>query len=242
MNILLVDDEPLARERLTALLVELGGDYRVVAMAANGEQALQLCDELQVDLLLLDIRMPGIDGLTVAARLAEMATPPAVIFTTAYDEHALQAFEQNAVGYLLKPVRKQRLQQALEQAQRLTRPQLVALSVVQASSAPPLRSSYRGGLETLPIEAVIYLKAEAKYVVARHAGGELLLEESLKSLEGRYPEQLLRIHRNALVARQRLVALERGTNGGAWVRLQGCEERLEASRRHLPEIRRWLSR
>ncbi|WP_040819905.1 LytR/AlgR family response regulator transcription factor, partial [endosymbiont of Tevnia jerichonana] len=124
MNILLVDDEPLARERLTALLVELGGDYRVVAMAANGEQALQLCDELQVDLLLLDIRMPGIDGLTVAARLAEMATPPAVIFTTAYDEHALQAFEQNAVGYLLKPVRKQRLLQALEQARRLTRPQL----------------------------------------------------------------------------------------------------------------------
>ncbi len=239
MKILLVDDEALARQRLAALIDELGDPYRLVGEAADGEQALRLFEELGADLVLMDIRMPGMDGLEAARRLAECSRPPAVIFTTAYDEHALQAFESSAQDYLLKPVRRERLLTALQRSQRLTRSQL-ASHAHQEQEVPLLHASYRGGLRTIPLDQVIYLRADSKYVMARHTEGELLLEESLKGLQERYGDWLLRIHRNALVVRRYLSGLEKGRDGIPRVVLRGCDETLEVSRRHLPEVRRVL--
>lgn len=239
MKILVVDDEALARRRLAALVEELGGPYRLVGEAANGEEALLKFEEQHPDLVLMDIRMPVMDGLEAARRLAESDRPPAVIFTTAYEEHALQAFESSAQDYLLKPVRRERLLNALQRSQRLTRSQLIS-SAAEAQEAPRLHASYRGGLRTIPLDQVIYLRADSKYVMARHQEGELLLEESLKGLLERYGDWLLRIHRNALVVRRHLLGLEKGVDGIPRVVMRGCEERLEVSRRHLPEVRRIL--
>ncbi|MBT3093972.1 MAG: response regulator transcription factor [Candidatus Thiodiazotropha sp. (ex Lucina pensylvanica)] len=239
MKILVVDDETLARQRLTALIEELGSPYQMVGEAANGEEALQQFKEQGADLVLMDIRMPGMDGLEAARRLAESDRPPAVIFTTAYEEHALQAFESSAQDYLLKPVRRERLLTALQRSQRVTRSQLTSTNVEQRQ-APKLHASYRGGLRTVPLDQVIYLRADSKYVMARHEEGELLLEESLKGLQERYGDWLLRIHRNALVVRLHLVGLEKGSDGIPRVVLRGCDETLEVSRRHLPEVRRVL--
>lgn len=238
MKILVVDDEALARQRLMALIEELGEPYRLAGEAANGEEALRLFARDGADLVLMDIRMPGMDGLEAASRLAEEARPPAVIFTTAYEEHALEAFETAAQDYLLKPVRRERLLAALQRSQRLTRSQLGPAA--SAQQPPQLSASYRGGVKTISLDAVIYLRAEAKYVVARHAGGELLLEESLKTLEARYGDWLMRIHRNALVSRSCLTGLEKAADGTPRAVLKGCDETLEISRRHLPEVRRLL--
>jgi len=241
VNILLVDDEAPARQRLRALLVDLGDDYRVVAEAGNGEQALAACRQHLVDLVLMDIRMPGMDGLEAALQLAATAHPPAVIFTTAYDEHALKAFEANAVDYLLKPIRKQRLLGALQKAHALTRVQLGALQSLRGGEEQAfLSASFRGDLLRIPIDEVIYLRAEHKYVVVRHEGGEALLEESLKSLEERFPKQFARIHRNALVNPARVSGLHRGLASQAELGFSGIDDRLEVSRRHLPAVRLWL--
>jgi len=240
MRILLVDDEALARNRLAALIEELEGDYELVGMAANGSEALETFERLGADLVLMDVRMPGMDGLETARWLAQGETPPAVVFTTAYEQHALQAFETQAVDYLLKPVRRERLRQALQKAQRLTLAQLQALQPASEQAAPYVNASYRGGVRRLPLDQAIYLRADSKYVSLRHADGELLLEESLKSLESRFGDWFLRIHRNALVARRHLLGLERQPDGSFQARMAGCEEGLEVSRRHLPELRRWL--
>jgi two-component system response regulator AlgR len=240
MRVLIVDDEALARDRLTALLQELGEAYEVVGSAANGEEALELFAGCGADLVLMDIRMPVLDGLQAATTLTRSETPPAVIFVTAYEQHALQAFEAQAVDYLLKPVRKARLHQALERARRLTLSQLRALSNGRDRKVPVLHVNFRGGVQRLPLDQVLYLRAESKYVTARHRHGETLLEESLKALESRFGDWFLRVHRNALVARQALVGLERRGDGSVQARLRGCEEWLEVSRRHQPKIRRWL--
>jgi two-component system response regulator AlgR len=239
VKILVVDDERLARQRLVTLIEELGSPYQLVGEAANGEEALQQFKAQDPDLVLMDIRMPGMDGLEAARRLAESDRPPAVVFTTAYDEHALQAFETSAQDYLLKPVRRERLLSALQRSQRVTRSQLLS-TVDKAREAPKLHASYRGGVKTVPLDQVIYLRADSKYVMARYQEGELLLEESLKGLQERYGDWLLRIHRNALVVRLHLAGLEKGTDGIPRVVMRGCEERLEVSRRHLPEVRRIL--
>jgi two-component system response regulator AlgR len=240
MRILVVDDEALARDRLSALLHELGDPYEVVGTASNGEEVLAIFTERGADLVLMDIRMPVMDGLQAAMTLSRGEQPPAVIFITAYEEHALQAFEAQAMDYLLKPVRKARLQQALERAKRLTLPQLKALSTGPDRPVPVLRVNYRGGVRRLPLDQVLYLRAESKYVTARHRQGELLLEESLKTLESRFGDWFLRVHRNALVARRALVGLQRQVDGSVRACLRGCDERLEVSRRHQPRIRRWL--
>jgi two-component system response regulator AlgR len=239
MKILVVDDETLARQRMAHLINELGSPYELVGVAANGQEALHQWERLRADLVLMDIRMPGMGGLEAARQLAQREHPPAVIFTTAYEEHALEAFDSAAQDYLLKPVRLDRLQAALQRCQRLTRSQLQAVSSVP-EAPPQLSASYRGGVKTLPLDEVIYLRAEAKYVVARHADGELLLEESLKSLQERFGDWFLRIHRNALVSRRHLAGLERDAAGATLVLLRECDERLEISRRHLPEVRRLL--
>ncbi|MCW8907832.1 MAG: LytTR family DNA-binding domain-containing protein [Sedimenticola sp.] len=241
MKILIVDDEAHARSRLHSLIDEIGPPCAVAAEAADGHQALQRCRQGDVDLVLMDIRMPVMDGLEAAAELSTLDTPPAVVFVTAYDEHALAAFERHAVDYLLKPIRRQRLQQAIEKAATLNRPQLQALrNLRQGTDEAYISASFRGGLQRIPLSEVIYFQADQKYVTVCFSGGERLLEESLKSLEERFPERLVRIHRNALVNRERLLGLQKLSSGSCAVSLAGSDSQLEVSRRHLAEVRRLL--
>jgi two-component system response regulator AlgR len=239
VKVLIADDEAPARDRLRRLVDEIGAPWEVTAEAADGAQALRLCGRTPIDVALLDVRMPGMDGLTCATALGSLETPPAVIFVTAYEEHALAAFEANAVDYLLKPIRRERLARALQRAQRLTQAQLTALGA-QPAEQEHLVATYRGGMQRIAVDAVLYLRADQKYVVARHAGGEALLEESLRSLEEHFGSRFVRIHRNALVARDAVVGLARDVDGNTYVCLRGTDERLEVSRRHLPELRAWL--
>lgn len=239
MRIMIVDDEPLARERMKALLADCG-EYTLCGEASNGEEALIKAAYCHPDIILMDIRMPGVDGITVARQLAELSDAPAVIFTTAYNQHALSAFEAQAVDYLLKPVRRERLQEALNKAQRLTKPQLA--NIQQATHALEqgrrhLCARFRGRLELVPIEEVYYLLAEHKYVTVRYYRGEVLIEESLKALEEEFSNRFLRIHRNALVARTQITGLQRDNRGRLIVRFKHIEDKLEVSRRHASEVR-----
>ncbi|MES9900377.1 MAG: LytTR family DNA-binding domain-containing protein [Sedimenticola sp.] len=241
MNILIADDELHARARLRSLIEEIGPPYRVVDEVITGIEVVAACDAQMIDLVLLDISMPGMDGLEAASHLAAQAAPPAVIFVTAYEEHALAAFEKSAVDYLLKPIRRERLEKALKKAQQLTRPQLKALEdLQQGESEEYISVSFRGGLERIPVADVIFFLADQKYVTVRHSGGEALLEESLKSLEERLGDHFIRIHRNALVSRSRVTGVRRGEEGQSLVSLQGSDLLLEVSRRHLPEVRHLL--
>ena len=243
MNILVVDDEPHARQRLRRLIEEIEGGHRVVGEAADGDEALAECAAHDVDLVLLDIHMPGMSGLEVASHLAELDPPPAVILVTAYQEHALEAFSRGVQDYLVKPVRRERLQEALERARIPTRVQHEAIAAAAAGRPHRrnhLAAHYRGALQTVPIPEIIYLLADQKYVTVRHEGGDLLVDEALKALEDEFPDVFMRIHRNALVARSRLSGLEKGPEGTTLVHLRGCEERLTVSRRHLSDVRRWL--
>lgn len=243
MKVLVVDDEFPARQRLIRMLSELEGRYELTGQAADGIEALELCRSKPVDVVLLDVQMPGMSGLDAAAEMARLQPPPAVILVTAFEQYALAAFEHKVEDYLVKPVRRERLQEALERVRVTTRPQRDTLAHEEESPSKRRRSlsaHYRGGLQTVPIENIIYLQAEHKYVTVRHTGGELLVDESLKSLEEEFPDLFLRIHRNALVAKSRLSGLEKTTDGGTEVHLLQCTERLPVSRRHLAEIRRWL--
>jgi two-component system response regulator AlgR len=241
MKILIVDDEAHARSRLRSLIEEIGPPNLVVGEADNGTDAVQRCRSGDVDLVLMDIRMPGRDGMEAAADLARFPTPPAVIFVTAYDEHALAAFERQAVDYLLKPIRRERLEKALEKAATLNRPQLQALQALkELPDSGYISVSFRGGLQRIPLSEVIYFQADHKYVTVCHTGGEALLEDSLRSLEERYVERFIRIHRNALIARDRLLGLHKLSAGGCTVTLAGSVTALEVSRRHLSEVRKLL--
>lgn len=239
MNILIVDDEPLARQRLSNILKNMDG-YAPCGEAANGNEALQLAQQLKPDIILLDIRMPGMDGLEAAQHLNNMSKPPAIIFTTAYSDHALEAFETHAVDYLLKPIKEERLNEALQAATRLTRPQLQELK--NPSDENSIRShicvKVRGSLELIPLERIRYFLADHKYVTLRTDDHEHLIEESLKSLEEEFSQLFTRIHRNALIADQYMTGLEKNNDGHCVVVIQDIEERLEISRRHLPYVRK----
>ncbi len=238
MRVLIVDDEPPARNRLASLLSELkAGD--VVGEAADGRQALELVTRRRPDVLLLDIRMPGMDGLEVAGHLAALEHPPAVIFTTAYDQHALEAFEARAVDYLLKPVRRDRLQKAIERASRLTQAQLKALGQNNGARTH-ISATMHGNLSLVPVEDIRYFQADQKYVTVAHPGGQVLIEESLRTLENEFGERLLRVHRNALVAVSHVAGPERGTDGRHQVRFKGMEQTLEVSRRLLTGVKKRL--
>ena len=241
MKILIADDEAPARERLRSLIDEIGKPYRVVAEAATGREAVDACEQHQADLVLLDIRMPEMDGMDAAALLSQTDQPPALIFVTAYDEYALDAFERSAIDYLLKPIRRERLEKALHKATALTRPQIQALSSLNPEQQEEtISASYRGGLVRISLDDVIYLQADQKYVVACYLDGEVLLEDSLKSFEERFTDRFLRIHRNALVAKQRLRGLVKLVDGRCMATMEDTDHQLEISRRHLPEVRRWL--
>lgn len=239
MKVLIVDDELPARARLAALLGEIGG-LTVCGEAANGSDALQQCERLQPDVLLLDIRMPGMDGLETARHLQSLSQPPAIIFTTAYNDYALQAFETHAVDYLLKPVRRERLEDALQHARRLTRVQAAALQTVEPSPGrrQSICANVRGSLQLIPVEQVRYFQADQKYVVVDTGTQQYLIEETLKSLEQEFADTFVRIHRNALVARRYITGLGKVREGQAQVMLAGVGRSLEVSRRHIAEVRK----
>jgi two-component system response regulator AlgR len=240
MKLLVVDDEPLARARLLAMLAAFP-DVHVVGEAGNGVEAVVRADESGADAVLLDIAMPVMDGLEAARHLRDLAAPPAVIFCTAYDEHALAAFEAAAVDYLVKPVRQERLGEALERARRQragsTQPPALPASEKQRSH---LSARLRGSLRLIPIEDIHYLLAEEKYVVVHHARGEDLIEESLKSLETEFADRFLRIHRNCLVATDEFLELRRAGDGSVHAVLRHGKQPLEVSRRCVPGLREKL--
>lgn len=239
LKALVVDDEALARSRLRTLL----GDCKDPAVsvegeAANASQAIELLRRQPFDVALLDIRMPGADGLTLAQALRALPHPPALVFVTAHAEHAVQAFELEAVDYLTKPVRLERLQQALQKVERLV------LNHKEPEPEIPedvLVIQGRSRTERVPLSEVLYLKAELKYVTVRTAEKSHILDGSLSELEKKYATQFLRIHRNALVARRAIRALEKHYDpeeGEGWaVRLNGVDELLVVSRRQLAAVR-----
>jgi two-component system response regulator AlgR len=238
MRILIADDEPLARQRLRDLLAEIGG-HEMIGEAANGREAIELVDALSPDAVLLDIQMPVLDGLEAARHLSGFDPAPAVVFCTAYDEHALAAFEARAVDYLVKPIRRERLVEALERARRYSGERAAALAEIlpQAQKRTHLCARLRGSLRLVPLEDVHYLQAEEKYVVVHHARGTDLIEDSLKALELEFGDRFLRIHRNCLIARDALQELRRDAEGRVHVKLRQVEEPLEVSRRCLPQLR-----
>ena len=209
MRVVIVDDEPLARERLRRLLQEFPG-YEVVGEAGDGETALDVIDDEEPDLVLLDIRMGGIDGLQVGRQLAEMDVPPAVIFTTAYAEHALSAFDAAAAGYLLKPIRKEKLRDILLRVRRPSRAHQAGPA--EAAGDAPKRefvlATTRDGLIRIPWSDVVYFLADQKYTTVHHLHGEVLIEESLKMLEQDFSPWFIRVHRKALVATRFIQSLE----------------------------------
>lgn len=240
MRVLLVDDEKPARERLKALL-ETISYCQLCGEANNGVEALRLSQAEHPDLVLMDIRMPAMDGLEAAHHLSCLDNPPAVIFTTAYGEHALEAFDAHAIDYLLKPVRKERLTQALGKA---CKPNRAQLAKVYGNNVKHVRSHICAKLgesfKLIPIHQILYFQADQKYVTVYHRQGEVIIEESLKSLETELEPLFVRIHRNALVALSAVDGLYKTSEGRFEVTLENDAARLEVSRRHLASLRRML--
>ena len=239
LKILLVDDELLARQRLRTLLADCTEPQaEVLAEAANGPQVITALGQGTFDLVLLDIRMPGMDGVQLAHTISSMSEPPAVVFVTAHAEHAVQAFDVAAVDYLTKPVRLERLQQALQKVERIVQAKILqnADSLVDS-----LIIQDRGRTEKVPLTEVLYLTAELKYITVRTAARSYILDGVLNELEEKYAAQFMRIHRNALIARRAIRALEKhydAEEGEGWaVRLNGIPELLAVSRRQLSAVR-----
>jgi two-component system response regulator AlgR len=234
LRILIVDDEPPARDRMRRMLSELP-DFNVVGEAGSGTQALQAIEELFPDILLLDISMPGMDGMTLARTLQKGGSQPAIIFCTAYQNQALQAFEAEAVDYLVKPVRAERLVQALEKARRFIgdRVDLVPNAY--------LKSTVGGKVLLTPVQRVICLLAEDKYTTVVHEKGKTVIDDSLTELEVRFEQEFFRIHRNALISTRHLRGLERGDDGSVVAVLSGTDERPEVSRRNVAALRKLLA-
>jgi two-component system response regulator AlgR len=241
-TVLIVDDEAPARERLQRLVGELPG-WTVADVCGTGHDALQLVDRVRPAVVLLDIRMPGMGGIEAARHLCALPNPPAVVFTTAYDQYALDAFDAKAIGYLLKPVRRERLAEALERAGRLSSPDLGQLGSAQRPLAERkhVAARVRDELVLIPVRDILYFRAEQKYVTVRHDSGEVLIEESLKSLEDEFARDFVRIHRSLLVAVAHTAALERAADGSYGVRLRGAGGTLPVSRRQLSELKARLS-
>lgn len=244
MRVLIVDDEPLARTRLVRLLNDMD-EIETAGEAGTGREAIELTDVLNPDVVLLDIRMPEMDGLEAAMHLSQLDSPPAIIFTTAYNEHALAAFEANAVDYLLKPIRHERLADALARARRINRAQLLDIGQQEsneegAHARTHISATIGGSLQLVPVAEVIYFQAEQKYVTVRHLGGQLLIDDPLKSLEVEFGDRFLRVHRNSLVAMQSVQGLERIPGGRYEIFFRVIDDRLEVSRRLATTVRKRL--
>lgn len=234
LRILVVDDEALARERLRAMLLQMP-DVHVLDSADEGAAALATIENEQVDVILLDILMPGMDGLQLARVLSERADAPGVVFVTAHESHAITAFENHAVDYLVKPIRKERLALALTRARQFLLGRAAAIRI--SGSGKHFVSRTRGALRKVPFDSIRYLQADEKYVTAHAEDGVHVIDDTLKSIEAQYGEDFLRIHRNCLVSRSALSALTRGDEGQAWVHLTAVEKPLEVSRRCLAQVK-----
>ncbi|CAH0991810.1 Sensory transduction protein LytR [Sinobacterium norvegicum] len=236
-NVVVVDDEPLARLRLQKLLANCDGFY-CGGEAENGDQALALVAQQSPDVVLLDVRMPGDSGIEVAKQLAQLNSPPAVIFCTAYGEYALEAFDSSAAAYLLKPVKKEKLIEALHRVGRLTQAQQTEL---QSQRGHGIRRNisikHQGDIGLVAIEDIRYFVADQKYVSLGYSEGEVLIDESLKGLETEFPDHFIRVHRNALAGKSHIEKLARGDDGQYQLCLRGVERRLQVSRRHAAAVR-----
>ncbi len=245
MRVLIVDDEKPARDRLRQILAD-EERFDVVGVAGNGHDAVARSAELKPDVVLLDIRMPGLDGIETAHHLNALEHPPAVVFTTAYDEYAVDAFEARAIGYVLKPVRRSRLMAALEHAVRLAGPALREVASDARLDAPRQHVCARvqGELKLIPVADVSCFRADQKYVSVHHDHGQDLIDDSLKSLSEEFADRFVRIHRSALVAVSRIRKIEKTADGKSRVLLrsgsQVDDKELIISRRHVAEVRRRL--
>lgn len=234
-SILIVDDEPLARDRLCRMVKALSR-YEVVGEAGSSDEALESIDRLKPDILLLDISMPGMSGMHLARMIQSGGLRTAVIFCTAYLNQALEAFEAEAVDYLVKPVRAERLEQALEKARRYLGDQPKELD------EGFLRSTVGGKVMLIPVQRVICLLAEDKYTTVVHENGKTVIEDSLLDLESRFPDRFFRVHRNALISRGHLRGISRDTEGHARAVLSGTDQKPEVSRRNVSALRKLLNK
>jgi two-component system response regulator AlgR len=237
-KLLIVDDEAPARSRLESLVAELPG-WSAIESCASGVEAIARIARDRPAVVLLDIRMPAMSGIEVARHLSQLDSPPAVIFTTAYDEYALEAFDSQAVGYLLKPVRRERLESALTHAARLSEALLSELgrSARGFERRRHIAARVRDELRLIPVGEIRLLKAEQKYVSVFHTRGEDLIEESLRQLEQEFSDLFVRIHRSMLVAVAAIEALEKDAAGGYELRLRGERQNLPVSRRQVTELK-----
>jgi two-component system response regulator AlgR len=236
LRVLIVDDEAPARARVKDVLADCSAELKLelIGEAATAREALDVLARTPTDVILLDIRMPEMDGIELAQHLQKLPQPPAIVFTTAYDAYAIRAFEVHAIDYLLKPIRAARLKDALQRAASARRPSAAALREMSKGAPAFLSAQERGRIHLIPIDEVIYLKAELKYVTVRTAQREYLIEEALARLEQEYAERFVRVHRNCLVARAAIRGFERasGEAEGHWLALlEGCEEKIPVSRR-----------
>jgi two-component system response regulator AlgR len=233
IRVLIVDDEPPARERLGRMLADVPA-VTVVGEAGNGADAIAAAARLAPDVVLLDIRMPGMDGIEAARHLGTLAEPPAVVFVTAHDEHALAAFEAQALGYLLKPVRQEKLVRSIQRAARVTGARLLRVAEQSQLGRRRQQVCARLGdqLRLIPVDDIYYFAAGQKYVTVRHRGGSDLIDESLRALAAEFAPDFARIHRNSLVATRYVDVVERGAEGQYLVRVKECGELLPVSRRH----------
>lgn len=245
MKVLIVDDEQPARQRLQQLLQDESG-YEVVGEAGNGGDAIALAHKLNPDIVLLDIRMPGLDGIETAHHLNTLESPPAIVFTTAFDEYAIDAFDARAIGYLLKPVRRSRLQAALQQASRLA-PKVLTMITAEANFASTRKhvcARAHGELVLVPVAEIYCFRADQKYVTVDHSNGQILIDESLKALAEEFSDDFVRIHRSALVAVSYISRIEKTQDSKSRIVLrdhsQVDNKELIISRRHLAEVRRRL--
>lgn len=233
LKVLLIDDEAPARNRLRRMLGEIQ-EVHVIGEAATGQEALRMIPVKLPDVLLLDISMPGLSGMKLAQMLQKQDSAPAIIFCTAWSDQAVDAFECDAVDYLVKPVRAERLTLALDKARRFL------ASSDSRRSGSFLRSTVGGKVKLLPMSEVIYLSAEDKYTTVVYEGGRMVVNQSLLDLEKEHADILVRVHRSALVSKNRIRGLEKAPGGRHFLRLDGCEDRPQVSRRNLPAIRKFI--
>ncbi len=242
LKVLIVDDEGPARSRMRDLLADIAPELpnELVGLAGNGVEALRLLETNHADVVLADVRMPVMDGVELARHVARLPSPPAVIFTTAYDQYAVEAFELAAVDYLLKPVRASRLADALLKVRKTQAVTPETLAGLSSAARRHFSAVERGRILLVPVADVRFLRAELKYVTAGTVGREYLLDESLVQLEEEFGERFLRVHRNCLVARDAVAGVERDGEGQWMVLLKDCATRLPVSRRQWPAVKQAL--
>jgi two-component system, LytTR family, response regulator AlgR len=239
MEILIVDDEPLARQRLVRMIEQLK-EHNISAEADNAESALIAIQEFDPDVILLDVRMPGKDGLALAHEISTLECPPAIIFCTAFDQYALDAFGTSAIGYLLKPIKSEQLQEALNKAQKLNKAQRIKTQTPTIDTNPKrshISAKTRRGIELIALDDVRYFVADNKYVTVFHRNGEHLLDDTLKELEEEFDTRFVRVHRNALVSVKHIEAIERDSQGQYHLRLTDIKQKPIISRRHVSGVK-----